>query len=65
MRIKLSFSRDGVTVQDQDEVKNLPPALWQWIECLQVDFSLFQNESIASDYLRHLTIRTTNYVPAA
>lgn len=29
MRIKLSFSRDGMTIQDQDEVKNLPSALWQ------------------------------------
>ena len=30
MRIKISFSRDGSLVQDQGEVNNFPPALWEW-----------------------------------
>jgi len=29
MRIKISFSRDGSVVQDQGEVNNFSPALWQ------------------------------------
>jgi len=29
MRIKISFTRDGSVVQDQGEVNNFPPALWQ------------------------------------
>jgi len=30
MRIKLSFTKDGVPIQDQGEVNNFPPTLWQW-----------------------------------